>query len=458
MMTKIAASIIGAIRGALVAALIVFNVSLPAEAQLTPPSNVVASVSGTNTITGTLPNVLTYAQILNVPLTIVPANNNTAGAATLNLNSFGTSPSLAVPSSSGLSTTLAANTLVAGVPASVMYNGTDFVILTSNTATLPSLLPQGYLTPCELSAGSPVTGCTAGQLIPTGDVTAATAVYYEPAFGNGISIYNGTQMVNYTFTELTLTLPSSFASGTIRDVCIFNNAGTPTIVGSVAWTTSTAGSGNRGSGASTAQIALLDGIETNAVQINGVNGATTYSNIPANECTMVGTLRFEANGAITWNVAYGQSRQIGVANFYNLQPVFIKAGDSTTSWNDANTSGFGSANGSTNNAITVLFSLPAKLVGEYLQQDSVSTGEEEIGIGYNVTNAASGTLGFQQNTLPTGGGVSNNGPVLTTLNGKFTTNATIGAQTLTAITYAVSGTNTLKGTEAYMALTADYRN
>lgn len=83
---------------------------------------VLNSVSGTNTITGVLaPSLTAYSTGMLVVFT--PAGANT-GATTLNVNSLG---ARSVVKRNG--TALAANDLVAGIPAVVVTSGTQFVLL-----------------------------------------------------------------------------------------------------------------------------------------------------------------------------------------------------------------------------------------------------------------------------------------------------------------------------------------
>ena len=133
--------------------------------------------------------------------------------------------------------------------------------------------PQGYLN---------LVGQASGDVIQTADVLGASTIYYSPYVGNTIPIWNGTVFKQITFSELTTTLTAAGSpSNTIQDECVFSNNGTPTLVTGPSWTTVTAGSGNRGTGAGTAQITKLQGIWVNAVSMVGYNGLSSFS-IPAN--------------------------------------------------------------------------------------------------------------------------------------------------------------------------------
>ena len=94
---------------------------------------------------------------------------------------------------------------------------------TQPATNLLSGICEGRLT---LTTATPVT---------TGDVTAAETIYFTPFRGNRISVYNGTNWLTYTFTELSLDVPD--VTGT-HDVFLYDNAGTLTLEALV-WTNAT---------------------------------------------------------------------------------------------------------------------------------------------------------------------------------------------------------------------------
>ena len=57
----------------------------------------------------------------------------------------------------------------------------------------------------------------------------------------------------------------------------------------------TAGAGARGTGAGTAQISRLQGIWVNSNSITAYNGLSSFT-IPANQCTIVGSLSIDSGG------------------------------------------------------------------------------------------------------------------------------------------------------------------
>lgn len=290
-----------------------------------------------------------------------------------------------------------ASQVAAASSASSASSSASSASTSASTATAAAALiapivpsPQGYLT---LTSGLPVIAS---------DVTAGTAVYYTPFVGNAVPIYNGALFVPTVFTELTLAMNAAHAASNIYDVFVFSNSGVVTIVTGPTWSAGTAGSitaGScaRGTGAGGAALSRVSGIYTNAVQITGRNGATTYT-IAANLATYVGSIFMDGtNGQITCHRSYGQSRKWGVWNAYNREPISLQTGDATGSWSPASSS-FSSTNSSANNSATVFCGLPEESVFSQYQQNgtasySSNTASGNVGIGLNVTNGASGTQG-----------------------------------------------------------------
>lgn len=262
------------------------------------------------------------------------------------------------------------------------YNGSTWLSIAS-----PIIAPQGRLT---LVSGVPVI---------VSDQSAKTAVYYTPYQGGSlVPISDGSAFNNYLFGELTLTLAAAHAANSILDFFVINDAGTIRLVTGPAWTTATAGSGARGTGASTTELQMVQGTWTNKVSMTARNGATTYT-VAANCGTYVGSIYMDGtNGQVSCLISYGQSRKWGIWNAYNRVPVFLKGGDPTGSpWTYSNTT-VRASNGDSNNKLTVFSGLPEEVYNTRFVQklgETVNgvTGEVRNGIGYNVTNAYSGEAG-----------------------------------------------------------------
>lgn len=391
------------------------------------------------------------------------ASLTNTGPLQLNINGTGLKPVMK-PSPGGPVAT-SGGEVVATQIAAVMFDGTNYQLISNLNATASQIVPEpgGYLTPCT-QVGTPVAGCTAGQLLPTGDVVGATTLYYTSvASGGQIPIWNGSQYIPFPFSELTLTLGSSNLANTAYDVCVFNNSGTPTIATSVAWSSSAAGSSARGTGAGTAQIGRTNGFWTNTVPITGRNGANTYS-IPANQCTVIGSIYIDAaNGQVTFNRTYGQSRKWSAFNFYNRQHLYLKGGDPNGSWNTAG-GGFHPSDSSTSNSLLLFSGLAEEdyniTFNQHLTTLTVGNGTQgqiSIGIGYNSTSVASG---LQASIRSNNSGATPNGGGGNAV-AQYIAQRPIGPSVVTALeNLDIAGpnqTNTSYGTEANMLLLAQWR-
>ncbi len=316
----------------------------------------------------------------------------------------------------------------------------------SATAAVPP--PQGRLT---LTSATPVIAS---------DVVAATAVYYTPDVGNLVPIYNGATMAPTEFSELTLNLVASHAASTLYDVFVFANSGVLTLVTGPAWTTSTAGSGARGTGSSTTELTRIKGLYVNAVSMTGRNGSTTYS-IGANLATYLGSIAIDGSaGQVSCHVTYGQSRRWGVWNAYNRKSIILKAGDATASWSYV-TGTIRAANGSSANSITALCGLPEERIHatyEVNASASLSSGNTIRPfnyIGWNSTTAGSGMKGWLSNTSD-----SSNGIIILAaglLKATYIALPALGTQQITALESGNTSTQCVwNGAEENMLLSAQY--
>lgn len=240
--------------------------------------------------------------------------------------------------------------------------------------------PQGRLT---LVSGTPVMNA---------DAIGATAVFYTPSdAGNLCPVYNGSVFINEAFSEQTLALVSNHLASTIYDVFAFMNAGAFTIGTGPAWANSAAGAGSRGTGAGTTQLARVNGLLTNAVQITARNGSSTYT-VPANQGTYLGSIFIDAAaGQVTCHFGFGTARKFGVWNAFNRAPIALRAGaGGTVSIPQQSSLGIWAANVS-NTVFTGLaeemFDNSALLSGANVNNSSAGPSSA---VGWNATNAASG--------------------------------------------------------------------
>jgi len=271
------------------------------------------------------------------------------------------------------------------------------------------LTPQGRLT---LTSNTP---------LMTSDVTAATAVYYTPYVGNSIPIYNGTSFSNNTFSQLTMTLSTTNqTSGDIYDLFVFIHSSTVTIGAGPAWSSST----SRGTGSGTTQLTQFNGFWVNANTITLTNGSTTYSSIPADEATYVGSVYMTANGETAVNfkpsaAAGGTANVVGIWNAYNSAPISSLCSDSNTSWTDASTSWQpldypAGSGGGTYNRVTYLDGL-----GQSSVKGTVTT------IAYNATAGDGDFIGIDQDS-------TTNSPIVFASNQSHSAGSAVGATSFAA--------------------------
>jgi hypothetical protein len=254
--------------------------------------------------------------------------------------------------------------------------------LNASAATPSVPQPQGYLT---LVTGVPVI---------TADQSAKTTVFYTPDKGNLIPIYNGASFTPTAFSELSLTLVASHVASTLYDIFVWSESGVLTLGTGPAWSVSTAGSGARGTGASSTELTRINGLLVNAVSMTTRNGSTTYT-VGANLATYVGSIFMDGtNGQVTCHRAYGQSRKFGLWNAYNQREIILEAGDSTVSW-AYSTATIRASNGASANKATAFQGLQDGPVSATFYQN-VNLGNSDtarIGAGVNSTTAFSGFAG-----------------------------------------------------------------
>lgn len=316
----------------------------------------------------------------------------------------------------------------------------------SSSTTSASLIPpQGYLN---------LVGQASGDVIQTGDVTGASTVFYSPYVGDTVPIWNGSTFVQTVFSELTATLTASgSAASSIQDACVFSNNGVPTLAIGPAWSTATAGSGSRGTGAGTAQISRLQGIWVNAVSITGYNGLSSFT-IGANRCTYVGSLAINSSaGQVTAHRTLGTARKFGVWNAYNRVPIILLEADPATSWNYG-TATIRQSNANANNFISVFTGLPEEEVTVVFSQIAQpgAAGGSVNGIGLNSTTAF--VSGSKKGTF-----ISNTSNLIAELFSTYVAPPSLGANSINTLENAPSsvGITFFGAVNNNMLMTASYR-
>lgn len=195
---------------------------------------------------------------------------------------------------------------------------------TSITGISAAIEPQGRLT---LTTATPWMVSSA---------TAQTTVYYTPATGNVVPIYDGSNWGFKTFTELsqlttdTTKSPAAATTNSNYDLFVWSDSGTLRCTRGPLWTSDTA----RGTGAGTTELEYVNGLLMNKVAITNGPGAdrgTYVGTIHTNGSSQV-DLIFGGAGA-----AGGESTNLGIWNMYNRRFVALINFDNTDSWNYTST-------------------------------------------------------------------------------------------------------------------------
>jgi hypothetical protein len=106
-----------------------------------------------------------------------------------------------------------------------LYDQIDDALAAIAIPAIQGRICDGRLT---LTSGTPVT---------TGDVTAATSIYFTPFGGDGIDLYSSGAWSTLAFTEITLAL-GTVTSGACYDIFAYNNSGAVALE-KLVWTNTT---------------------------------------------------------------------------------------------------------------------------------------------------------------------------------------------------------------------------
>ena len=246
--------------------------------------------------------------------------------------------------------------------------------------------PEGRLT---LVTGTPVM---------TTSVATGTSVYYTPYVGDLYPSYNGIFWTERTFVELSLVLDSNSGhtgyhqTGKNFDLFLYNDGGVDRLLSGPAWASDTVQS---------ALLSRKNGILVNNSSMTGRygNGVSDTLTVPALQGIYVGTIRMWSNGASTWQLggvaSTGSPINLYLRNAYNKVLVSVIASDNTNSWTYAsNPVAWRSANNSNNMRASFVSGLSDDaFVAEYSEAASGTNGAA-WGVGYDATNAFSGTTGY----------------------------------------------------------------
>jgi hypothetical protein len=209
-------------------------------------------------------------------------------------------------------------------------------------AVVSYFAPQGRLT---LQSGVPV-------MITT--QSAKTTLYYALYNGNLVPLFDGTNMVPTTFSELSVATtdttknPAAIGASKVNDWFVWSDAGTLRLSHGPDWTNDTTRS---------AGTALVMATGTGIL----VNNASITNGPAASRGTYVGTTRSNASSQLDWifgaSAAGGTAAWFGVWNMYNRVNVNTTVTDSTISWLTATSATFASLNGSATNRISAVAGL-----------------------------------------------------------------------------------------------------
>jgi hypothetical protein len=227
--------------------------------------------------------------------------------------------------------------------------------------------PGGRLT---LTTAVPVT---------TADVTGATTVYYTPHRHNRIALYDGTQWVWRTFSEMSQATsdasksPAAVANNSNYDVFVWLDGSTMRATRGPAWTSDTA----RGTGAGTTELEFFEGRWVNKIAIT--NGPAARSGL------YVGTVRSDGSAQVNDSRA---KRHLW--NCYHRAPRPMSVVDTTDSWTYT-TATFQQANANAANQLDVVLGLAedavtVRAIGTASNGNNVRTA---VGIGIDSTTVNS---------------------------------------------------------------------
>jgi hypothetical protein len=212
---------------------------MPAGAQFADQATLLTSVGGTNSVTATIaPSLTSYGQVKGVLLKLIPGNSNTS-AATLTLNSLGSSPAIEKMTPSGLAA-LTGNgcELVTGMPSLLMYDGTEFVLLTTGCSVVSAGSSNlansalAFTVPTNLQINASVGSNQLTLSVVGNNGSAASATNPILVAFRDVTIANGDPVIVSLQAALSFTIASGSTMGCVSGlmcrlrVYLVNNGGT----------------------------------------------------------------------------------------------------------------------------------------------------------------------------------------------------------------------------------------
>lgn len=271
-----------------------------------------------------------FSFVNNVNTTLAAPITSTSQT-TITLASSANLPTLSAGQMMSLTLNDAATRAVFEIVYVTAISGATLTVIRGQEGTAATTWLVGDLTYSALTAGvienlqtasAAAIGRPSGRLAlasgipyPQSNVINASSVYYTPAGGATLPIYNGSSLVATTFTEQLQTLTSgNNLSGHNYDVFAYLSGSTVLIGTGPAWTNLTT--------RSAAIDESIGGFATNSNPIVLTNGATTTGSIPAGEAMYLGTIFCTANAQTGMNLqpspaSGGTANVLGIYNAYN---------------------------------------------------------------------------------------------------------------------------------------------
>jgi len=251
--------------------------------------------------------------------------------------------------------------------------------------------PQGRLT------------LTSGVAVTTSDVTGATTIYYTPAGGQNVPVYDGGAWAMHDMGgELSLALDSNSGhtnyhqSGKNFDLFYAVVSGTYYFGSGPKWDDgAVAGSDTaRGTGAASTELELYGGFFVNKNELTLRHGSESGDTVtvPARQATLLGSFRAVADGQATDAAA----KRL-VANVYSRSRRALRRQDPAASW-DYNTDTFRQMNANSANKVEVLCALTAihvvLLLNATINNGSASLSRCAIGLDSTSAFDPASTIGM----------------------------------------------------------------
>lgn len=272
--------------------------------------------------------------------------------------------------------------IVAGASISVSTSGGNITVantssLNGQTGALTSYFPpQGRLT------------LTSGTAVMAASVAAAATVYYTPAAGPFVPIYDGTNFIPTAFAEVSQATtdatksPAAVATSSVYDIFCWVDSAINRCTRGPAWTNDT----TRSAG-------------TALIRVNGIylNNASITNGPAASRGTYVGTIRSNASSTIDY--IFGASSSPATAAFFGVWNAYnrveVSSGlvqDSTSSWTYS-TAAFRSSDNSNTTRVTAVFGLNEDAVSAFFSNflTNPAGAAGAVGIALDATNTNNGT-------------------------------------------------------------------